>query len=786
MATSAVEVRRPELNDNIVEGSGVVMDRKRRTRATKRLGAGIALLVGLSTAGATAAVAAPGFDPGAAAARTGGADRYATAALTATKNWSSARSVIVVNGAGNGIDALAASYLAGVKDAPVLLTETNRVPEATAQAIAQLNPSEVIVLGDANSVSAQTFTQLTAGRTTSERIAGVDRYDTAAKVAAAALAARPAGSAKPTSVFLARGDVYGTAVAADALAASPVAFRAKVPILLTATGSLPTVTRDALASNGFQNVYAVGNANAVSDTVVQQATTAAGGASQRLAGADRTLTAAAIANSAVAANAGFNKVGVAIANGFRIDALVAGPAAGRSGFPLLLTESATSLGAGTDQYLKNNAATLTLASVYGDSTSIAPAAVETARSSAGGSSTPSNPAPTSPVAPVSGLVTDNGTGAGTVSVAVVTAVGGTTLQVFESRDGGPYTEVTGRGIQTQYSSVGGSVTFDRPTTPGVYSYQVRSGLTTQVSAPTGASGAVTVLPGVVGGATVTNNAGTITVTPTSLPAGASLVVSERLGSGVAAVVSTGTRAYAVNSGTGAVSFTAPTTPGVYTYSVQTSQNGQTSSSVTAAPTIPIAPVAPASASASLSARTVTVTVAGVPAGSTARVEESWNGAGFNPVALNGRNYVDNAGTITFDAPAVAGTYTYRVSSTQNGQTSAPTSAPENIVRTAPSLTSATIDGRELTLVFDADLDQAGNAPDGSDFGIYVDGASSIGGLATAWGGDAKTLVITVPMGSEVGSGQMVTTTYGGDSLLIGVNGVLVAPIDKAPVTNVTQ
>ena len=364
-------------------------------KTSTRIGAGIAVLVGLTTLSTTSASADPSFNPSAPTARIAGADRYATAAQIAQKTWTTAQTVIVANGESNGIDAVSASYLAGVEDAPILLTRAASVPAETAATLAALNPKEVIVVGGEASVSTSTYNTLTAGRT-GQRLAGADRFETAARIVQAATAAIAAGTGAspsrtaPTSVFLARGDVNGNQVAADALAASPVAFRAGIPVLLTSAGSLPASTAAALAALKPTSVTALGSDTAISPQVVEGARVSAGVSSvARLQGADRTQTAAAIADSSIATTAGFTKAGVALANGTRVDALAAGPAAGKAGYPLLLTASATSLGPGTQTYLQANAATLTTAQVYGGENTISTTAAWNA-ARAGGNSNPAS------------------------------------------------------------------------------------------------------------------------------------------------------------------------------------------------------------------------------------------------------------------------------------------------------------------------------------------------------------------------------------------------------------
>jgi putative cell wall-binding protein len=112
-----------------------------------------------------------------------------------------------------------------------------------------------------------------------ERIAGADRYETAAAVSRAAF---PDGA--PVA-FLAAGTAY-----ADALATAPAAAAAGGPVLLTAPDALAAATRSELDRLHPASVVVVGGTSAVSDAVASAA-----GATERVAGADRYETAAALA-----------------------------------------------------------------------------------------------------------------------------------------------------------------------------------------------------------------------------------------------------------------------------------------------------------------------------------------------------------------------------------------------------------------------------------------------------------------------------------------------------------
>ncbi|HYM52216.1 MAG TPA: cell wall-binding repeat-containing protein, partial [Candidatus Dormibacteraeota bacterium] len=88
------------------------------------------------------------------------------------------------------------------------------------------------------------------------RLAGADRYATAAAVSAASF-----GAGVPVA-YVATGTNFP-----DALAAGPVAARAGGPILLTSPGSLSAATAAELRRVDPSGVIIVGSSGAVSDAV---------------------------------------------------------------------------------------------------------------------------------------------------------------------------------------------------------------------------------------------------------------------------------------------------------------------------------------------------------------------------------------------------------------------------------------------------------------------------------------------------------------------------------------
>jgi len=157
------------------------------------------------------------------------------------------------------------------------------------------------------------------------RLSGGDRYATAVAIS-------KEGWSYSGAVVIARGDDY-----ADALAGVPLAYRLVAPILLTAPGRLPAVTRQEILRLNAFNAIILGGSNAVSDDVAD-ALRAMGLEVERIAGSDRFDTAVRIA-SRLAPN-GVNTAIVASGRNFP-DALAAAPYAAVAGYPILLVERAS-------------------------------------------------------------------------------------------------------------------------------------------------------------------------------------------------------------------------------------------------------------------------------------------------------------------------------------------------------------------------------------------------------------------------------------------------------------
>ena len=258
--------------------------------------------------------------------RFAGANRGDTARLIGTDVGGAAFSgeAVLVARADAFPDSLAGSYLAGVLDAPVLLTDRTAVTPELAAALAALDPDSVVLLGGEGALSAEVSAQLSASYAV-QRVAGGDRFATAAAVA------RQIGEPSPAAAGLAL--VASGETFADALAAGTIAAAEQVPLLLTGRDRLPEATSAALEDLGIEEVVMAGGSAAVGNGV-QAAIEALGIEVVRAAGSNRQGTARALAELAVE-RFGWDPTSVTVVNGNDFpDAVAVAPHAGlRAGGP---------------------------------------------------------------------------------------------------------------------------------------------------------------------------------------------------------------------------------------------------------------------------------------------------------------------------------------------------------------------------------------------------------------------------------------------------------------------
>jgi spore germination protein YaaH/putative cell wall-binding protein len=261
--------------------------------------------------------------------RLAGGDRYATAAAVSADTFTPGVPIAYVATGASFPDALAAGPAAARGGGPVLLTGRTSLPVATANELTRLRPAQIMVLGGTGVVDDAVVAALrgyaTSGVVT--RLAGADRYATAAAVSDAAFF-----PGAPVA-FVATGRDFP-----DALAGGAAAGRLDGPVLLVTGNGIPAATVAALEKLKPASIYVLGGSGVVGDNVMQALRAyATSGAVSRLAGRDRFATAVEISRATTFDGAA-NTVYIATGMGFA-DGLAGTPAAALADGPLIIVPS---------------------------------------------------------------------------------------------------------------------------------------------------------------------------------------------------------------------------------------------------------------------------------------------------------------------------------------------------------------------------------------------------------------------------------------------------------------
>jgi lactocepin len=187
--------------------------------------------------------------------RISGDNRYQTAIQISKEGWETSDVVVVARG-DNYADALAGVPLAAKYDAPVLLTNSNKLTQSTKEEIIRLGAKEVYILGGTAAVSDQVKAELEDLEVTTTRLVGATRFETAAVIAKDVA---PEGTNK---VVVVNGYNFP-----DALSVASYAGSEGLPILLTSPDKLLETTAAAITGLGATESLVIGGTAVISSEV---------------------------------------------------------------------------------------------------------------------------------------------------------------------------------------------------------------------------------------------------------------------------------------------------------------------------------------------------------------------------------------------------------------------------------------------------------------------------------------------------------------------------------------
>ncbi|WP_010676940.1 cell wall-binding repeat-containing protein [Bacillus timonensis] len=190
--------------------------------------------------------------------RIGGANRYETATLIAKELGSESKLAYLVYG-GNFPDALALSPRAASSGTPILLTQTNTLPNTTKKFLKENEIQSLTIIGGNGVISNKIETELNnVIKINTARLDGEDRYETAQKIVRYGFCEQEKG-------IVARGDHF-----ADALTGGVFAAKTNAVMFLVKPNAMPESSLSSMkvTCQNVKNFTVLGGKNAISDLVV--------------------------------------------------------------------------------------------------------------------------------------------------------------------------------------------------------------------------------------------------------------------------------------------------------------------------------------------------------------------------------------------------------------------------------------------------------------------------------------------------------------------------------------
>lgn len=177
-----------------------------------------------------------------------GSGRWETAIKISQNGWSNATNAILVNDSSIA-DALSATPFAKLKDAPILLTGSEKLDDRTSVELKRLGVKNVFLIGGVNTLGKNIEKQLSTDSITYNRISGNDRYETSLKLA------EELSKAKEVSNIVV---VSGEKGLADAVSVGAAAAQEGIPIILSNPSNGIKIAENFIKNQNIEKSYIIG------------------------------------------------------------------------------------------------------------------------------------------------------------------------------------------------------------------------------------------------------------------------------------------------------------------------------------------------------------------------------------------------------------------------------------------------------------------------------------------------------------------------------------------------
>lgn len=196
--------------------------------------------------------------------RISGRDRYVVNTNAIQKQYTTKEHVVIASGE-IYTDALYGVSYANTIDSPVVLSKKNGLTTTSIELLKTLGAKRATLIGGVSTLTQSVESQLTSLGIIFDRIAGANRYNGSAQVAAASYK-------EPENVVVASGEVFS-----DALVSAPLAQKLDTPILLVRKDRVDVAVSQYISDKKMtiKNIYIQGGTNTINDankTTIGQAT----------------------------------------------------------------------------------------------------------------------------------------------------------------------------------------------------------------------------------------------------------------------------------------------------------------------------------------------------------------------------------------------------------------------------------------------------------------------------------------------------------------------------------